>query len=278
MSFRAWVFAVAIGLAAIFFVVFGAKFSWDSFSRYQQDHARQRAEAAAYEANAASQSPEACRAIMSDDGFVGWLTCVVESVTSDGSAKQSEYDLKAQQDMAAWAYGMLVVTMWLTFITLLGVVFVWRTWIEAKKTTEQAKREADIAEQSFWTLEKPYIAVKITETHMLHNNQGKQRGICYTVLNAGRSPAILTAIRHHLGKTVKKGEWESCYEVIQSGGELNNQRHVTLSANESAIVTESDRIVFFVQIAYMDATGVGAETVWRFIKDGTKPFVLLNIA
>jgi len=255
-----------------------AWFSWAGFSAYQQDHADERIESAQYEANASKDSPSACRAIMDEFSFVDWLTCLADNVTADGGEKQAEYDLKAQQDMAEWAFGMLIVTVWLAVITFMGVLFVWRTWVEAKKTTEQAKREADIAEKSFLTLERPYLAVKITETQMLHNNQGGARAISYTIMNVGRSPAVLTAIRHHLGLTEGQGEWVAFYEVIKPGGELNNQMQVVLSETDSARATKDDNFVFLAQLSFMDTSGTGGEALWKFIKDGNKPFVLLNIS
>lgn len=64
-------------------------------------------------------------------------------MTTDGNAKQSQYDLNAQQDMAEWALGMLIIAFWLTLITLGGVFFVWRT---LKATQDMAKSAKEIGD------------------------------------------------------------------------------------------------------------------------------------
>lgn len=121
MPLRTWLFSVIFGLAVISALAY---FSWTSFSRYQDDHAAKRDEIAQYEADAAERGEELCGAVLSEEGFFRWLACVVEGVTADSSAKQAEYDLKAQQDMAEWAFGMLIVTIWIAVTTFVGVVFV----------------------------------------------------------------------------------------------------------------------------------------------------------
>jgi len=76
---------------------------------------------------------------MYESGLFDWLACLAEGLSANGGVKQAEYDVKARQDMAAWAFGMLIVNVWLAVITFLGVVFVWRilkaTHVIARETT-----------------------------------------------------------------------------------------------------------------------------------------------
>ncbi|TDK43869.1 hypothetical protein [Antarcticimicrobium luteum] len=271
MSVSRWIIAVAFGLAFIASASAGIWAIWSLEEYYAHD----RQDIAERQNSEAHSGIDACGEI---PYVFSASKCIRDAIDSANEEYTSYKDLKAQQHMSLSALGVLIVSAITMFVTSIGVVFVYYTLRETKNTADQAKREADIAEDSFRTLERPFLAVKITDTYRLHNNQGGVRSIDYTVVNAGRSPAVLTAVRHHLGKTVEKGELDACYDVIQSGGELNNQRHVALSETESAAITESDRIVFLVQLSFMDVTGVGGETVWRFIKDGTRPFVLLDIA
>jgi len=179
-------YAVTIGLA-VPTIVLGAKFSLDSFSRYQQYQASQRVDAAAYRAGTANQGPESCRSIVSDEGLIDWFTCVVQVVTADGGAKQAEYDLKAQQDMAAWAFGMLIVTVWLTVITLLGVLFVWRT---LKATQHMARETTRIGEAQasalvfFWG--NPSLLLTF-DRRPGHETLQVDDGFC--LINRGNTPA-----------------------------------------------------------------------------------------
>ncbi|MCM2561463.1 hypothetical protein M8756_05865 [Lutimaribacter sp. EGI FJ00015] len=133
---RSWIISVTLGLAVF---ISGLWFSWSVFSAYQQRHADERATAAQYYSDTTQHGPRACRSIVAETGVLDWLTCLADNISADGSVKQSEYDLKAQQDMAAWAFGMLVATVWLTVITLFGVFFVWRTLLATQAMARDAR-------------------------------------------------------------------------------------------------------------------------------------------
>lgn len=78
----------------------------------------------------------ACNWLYNDAGFE-WA-CVEADPLLGG--EERKYLLKAQQDMAAWAYGMLIVTIALTVITLLGVIFVWQTLKETRHMAAETTR------------------------------------------------------------------------------------------------------------------------------------------
>lgn len=134
------IFACVLVLVLTACVFLGVKYSWDVFSGYQQNHASQRQEASEYQASTAGHSPSACRPIIAEDGVFAWITCLFDNISTDGGAKQSEYELQAQQDMAAWAFGMLIVTLWLTVVTLLGVFFVWQTLKATQEMASETER------------------------------------------------------------------------------------------------------------------------------------------
>lgn len=177
MSKRYWVFAVALVL-----IVAGVAlwFSWNLFSAYKQNHSNERAAASQYQANAADHSPASCRPVMGESGLIDWLTCLANNVSTDGSIKQAEYDLKAQQDMSAWALGMLIATIWLTVITLLGVFFVWRT---LKATQDMAKETTRIGEAQV----RAYLAIK--QIHLGFESGSKSPTVELAIENTGQSPA-----------------------------------------------------------------------------------------
>lgn len=101
--------------------------SIEIFTDYQLDHLRDRREAAEDLTEVAKRSAASCRSIVSDEGFFDWVTCLADFVAADGGAKQAEHELEAQQDMAAWALGMLVVNSWLVVTSLAGLILVYRT-------------------------------------------------------------------------------------------------------------------------------------------------------
>jgi hypothetical protein len=128
MSFRTWMYILALGVVTAL-----VWFSWEGFSAYKQSHANERDSASQHYAEATQEGVNSCSAVMDESGVFNWLTCLAETVSAEGSVKQAEYDLKAQQDMAAWALGMLIVTIWLTIITLGGVIFVAWTFRDARE-------------------------------------------------------------------------------------------------------------------------------------------------
>ena len=171
---------IVIAFLSIAVTLSGLWYSWHLFSDYQKRHANERASAAEFYYKTTRYGPDACRSIVGETGLIDWLTCLVDNVSADGSVKQSEYDLKAQQNMAAWAFGMLLVTVWLTLITLLGVFFVWRTL----KATQKMAADSRIFGEATAT---SYLTVNWAEA-AYHKDIDQ---ILYTavVSNSGASPA-----------------------------------------------------------------------------------------
>ncbi|MBF59539.1 MAG: hypothetical protein CME80_17760 [Halomonas sp.] len=97
------------------------------FSAYQEDHSNERQSDAEYQAKIGNNSPDACMPIVAESGIFDWLTCLANAVSSDSSAKQSQYDLNAQQDMAEWTLLMTIITGFMALVTVAGVIFVWLT-------------------------------------------------------------------------------------------------------------------------------------------------------
>jgi hypothetical protein len=195
MSKSGWIISTTLGLAVF---LSGLWYSWNLFSAYQQHHSDERANATQYYSETTQHSPDACRSVMDEEGFVGWLTCLADKIGPDGGVKQSEYDLEAQQDMAAWAFGMLIITVWLTLITLFGVFFVWRT---LKATQEMAKdtRYIGIAQT------RPWLSLKLeVGSDLIFNEEGARIAIIATLVNHGHSPAIAVDIRFETAPLVLK--------------------------------------------------------------------------
>lgn len=184
MSFRAWCLAAALGIAALAFIGMGAFYSLDSFSRYQIDHTSQLQEVAADQTGAASQGIDSCRAILNEDGVLSWLECVVKTLSSDSEETLSQYDLEAQQDMAAWAYGMFIATIWIAGITLLGVTFAGWTLVA---TRQMALDTRDIGEAQA----RAYVGLSRidAESVIAALTERDQREISFGIKNFGQSPA-----------------------------------------------------------------------------------------
>lgn len=205
-------------------------------------------------------------------------------------ADQATKDLEAQTQMAEWAMEVALAAIASAFLTFGGLILIWRTLhhtkiaaghaekmvCEARKTTAQAVKQTQLAQDTYNFLESPYLAVKAIDATMLHSNQGGTRAISYNISNFGRRPAVVIAIRHHLGRLDQPGPQEEFYEVIGPGGELNNKQHVALNHDDAASLTQDDRIVFTLHISYLHGAGVRIEVVWKFVKNGSKPFTILT--
>ena len=73
------------------------------------------------------------------------------------------------------------------FVTGVGIFFVWRTLEANRDAVRQAQRTADIAEEAFRRLERPYLLIKITETFKLQgkiHGEPTTPGIRYTLVKA----------------------------------------------------------------------------------------------
>lgn len=150
MSKPTWIATVAFGLA-IFVAVsgIGVYVSVDLLHDYQDSHKEQR-DKAAYADRSAIEKYFDC----TDRGGIP-LECAIHSVTSDGEQERAKYDLNAQQDMAEWAFALLLATIASIALSVLGLVaIVWslalnRTATEAAVgAAEQSQRANDLAEES----------------------------------------------------------------------------------------------------------------------------------
>src|SRR5687767_2694346 len=96
----------AVGLAALAAIGWGF---WH-FSEYRKEQANQRQEAATNYTERANQ--EAYYPCSDVPRRVDRLDCFFREVQTSPDDKKAEYDLKAQQDMAAWALALLRSRPW----------------------------------------------------------------------------------------------------------------------------------------------------------------------
>ena len=202
MSFRSWLpifTATSITLTL-------AWLSWALFSSYEQGHSHERENAAQYQAEASEKGADTCLTNLDDGGLASWLTCLVDKLSTDGSVKQSEYDLKAQQDMASWALAMLIVTVWLTLITSLGVLFVWFTLKETRLMATETTRIGEAQTRGYLTVDAGNSQFFMTEKIHVFDNEK----LSIRFRNSGVSPIEVSfgdlVIYYDLSETHFKSE------------------------------------------------------------------------
>ncbi len=205
MSKVYWFCKLTLGLAIFAFCIL---FSVYLVLEYKKGHADQRDTAAEYHSDATQHSPASCGAVMDESGLVGLLTCLADNVSADGGVKQAEYDLNAQQDMAAWALGMLIATIWMTVITLFGVFFVWRTLKATQDmacdTRGMANDTRDIGKKqvkAYLTIAKAKMSIRV--------DQDRVFWLVYPeVKNTGQSPATGIKVRVFQGTPIENRQNE----------------------------------------------------------------------
>jgi hypothetical protein len=193
MSKRSWIAAIAFGLIAVTWLAWQG---WTQVERYQGEKAGQRQQVAETEARDVYQ----CFQHLQHFVTPSFVVCLYEVAQADPDADRSNYDLQAQQEMAVWAYGMLLVGIASTIITGVGVIFVALTLhltrITAKAAiaaAEQAGQANVVAQDSVAEARRigeaqvrSYLSIKSCTLKRLDGNQVQAHLV---VRNSGQSPA-----------------------------------------------------------------------------------------
>jgi hypothetical protein len=133
-----------------------------------------------------------------------------------------------------------------------------------EKAAAAATRSADLAEDAFRRLERPYLLVKITETVKLRHPEGAHPNLEYRLVNYGKLPAILRSLSISLQYNptfplrTPMAIAETRYEVIEAGGELLNPKtSVVVDSNrgDSFQGQKASLLILHGLIQYEDPTG-----------------------
>lgn len=117
---------------------------------------------------------------------------------SDSSTKEQreQDDLKAQQEMALWAFWMFVCSVVGAIATAIGIIFVWRTLRATWATLAQAQRAAVAAELTLGSMEdtaRKQLRAYITSSNGAAGANPEASGIRYefevVFKNSGVTPA-----------------------------------------------------------------------------------------
>lgn len=112
---------------------------------YQQQHTKEGEAAATYQAQSARGE---IQAMCVQQPRSRSYTCTANVPVADEHDSYAEYDLRAQQDMARWAYAMAIIAFGSLLLTATGVVLLWWTLEatrEAVTETAKATKAADDA-------------------------------------------------------------------------------------------------------------------------------------
>lgn len=233
------------------------------------------------------------------------ITRAIEAQKDEADAKKKDEreksDLLAQWEMAHWAKNAVYVAIGALVLTFIGILLIWRTLIHTRdaaiaardmvtegknattaaiEATKEAKRQADLAEDSFRRLERPYLLIKITETSPLRNQGAVQPYFNYRLVNYGKLPAILRSVsiglqdRPEFPLQMPEATPDTRYEVIAAGSELINHRQAIVTNSTVGQRFRGDSaegLILHGIIKYEDSTGaVHTDSVcMRGMKGGT---------
>lgn len=132
------------------------------------------------------------------DGAASARECVEKAVSDNREQQRSEADLRAQREMADWAFWMLIVSTASLGVTSIGTIFLaWQIMLtreaveDTGKATKAMERQNDIAEDSAIRQLRAYVSIGEVSI-----NEPFGEGAAYIsviVKNDGTTPALLTS-------------------------------------------------------------------------------------
>lgn len=181
-------FAWAVG--ACLLAIIGA-WGWNLLAAYRAQHANERTHASQYKHDSANGVVIECLSRVDPPSFTEGIICLANAIEANREAKRSDYDLKAQQEMAEWAFGMLLVSIAGLAVTTIGVLFVLQSLRLARAAVDRAaeanrlSQEAIIVDQRAWIVTELILDgdLEITET-------GMGLGVRAVHKNIGKTPAL----------------------------------------------------------------------------------------
>lgn len=190
MPNRIWVMFLTVGSIATAVVLFwGLLQVWG----YQREHSDQRQNVSNYEAPTSDDYSSGCL----KDGvtFRRIAECLIKSVDANREAQRSNYDLKAQQEMAEWAFAIVLLTGAQAVFGLFGIVLLVQNLSTA--------REAIHADNRPWLDFSVEVASNLDHNDTDFYEKGLGVDIIVTAKNYGGSPAM--GVRLKIGEILPKG-------------------------------------------------------------------------
>lgn len=223
MPKRDWRSNLALGglaLAALVLLVWGA---W-ALANYQSEHRQQSEQASQYQASSARGEAQATCVQQPRSRT---YRCTADIPLAEARDPYAEHDLRAQQDMARWAFAVVLVSLGSLVLTALGVVLLWltlkatnRTLEEAEKTTGQAAiaataaaAQAKTASDAFMAERRPWLTFEATELGEIDNKTALNIPVRIRIRNVGGS--IATDVAFDFGYEVGIGHRDAEQSLSQ---------------------------------------------------------------
>lgn len=190
MPDRYWSRILAIGLGAL---LIGAVTLW----LYSDEQRQQRAETAHHDRDKAySEAYEACGSI---SGALDQLYCVLDEAETTKEEKRDEYDLKAQQDMALFAYSVAIFTFASLLVGGAGVYFV--------------ARSLNLTRELFYADKRPWLDARVLLDPMSIRREKSGYFLQFAIkaVNSGQIPATDVVCVYFFYEDPLEGEAEATF-------------------------------------------------------------------
>ncbi len=257
-----WRSYVALGGVALGLLVLTG---WGGYALrgYQHEHAEQRESAADYEApDARKQIKTNCTRVAGARSF----ECIADVPDADDSEEYTKQDLKAQQDMAEWAFAMFVVTGLAFLLNIVGLYYVVAA-LRLNATATDAATDANKQNAHQATIElRPYVFVERYIFSAVVDAKNKKRVVCWqwTLVwkNSGPTPAArvraqLSAKLFATGQApdsigfADQGSFDAIGNSIGPGGNLHSRVVLSL-ADVVAVQAGTHELYYWGWVEYDD--------------------------
>jgi hypothetical protein len=216
------------------------------------------------------------------------VECIRENIKANQEAKRAQDDLKAQQQMADWAFLMVWVSGVTALVTATGVIYVAATLIQTRKGVGAAVDAVDVTRDIGQRQIRAYLLFSSIKIEGFR--RGEIANVTFAIENYGQTPARINNMLYgtivlddpEYGKIRDLPVAGEGSTVIIGGGHRYTQDiRIPIPDNETAmreITSEAKFFVFFGYISYKDIFGITRRTLARgqlqgsMIEDGNGTF------
>ncbi len=198
-SFRNGTFALGLVAAVILAALFTAV--WQSSAIYHHRSAQAEYKAQGYASDRDAEIEDICGRMALGNA----IECIREKIQATQESQRAQDDLKAQQEMADWAFWMIVASVAAVVVTATGVVYVAATLGQTRKGVQAAVDVVDVTREMNQRQMRAYVGIVKGEAS-LDKTTGKLH-YRVTIENTGQTPAhnlAIVVMHSYVGNRAKR--------------------------------------------------------------------------
>lgn len=157
---------------------------WDLASRHTERRLEADARSHQIAIYAQEQIERSCSRLSGSEA----LLCVTKAIKSSDNVRRSELSLVAQQEVADWAFWMVVISILTVLVTGAGVYYVALTLVETRRATAAAIDAIDVNRESAQSQLRAYVSVE--RASIVKFNPDEPVEVRLHIKNTGQTPAF----------------------------------------------------------------------------------------